>query len=73
MKRDWCSFAPVGTYGHECGRRAVFAGERPSELTISGTYYARRCEDCQKIEGGENAGITKWHRYNPRVHRNLFK
>lgn len=68
-----CSFAQPGTFGHECGRPAVVAGSRPSDLTTTGTYWAARCAECQGYRGGENTGITQWEPLDLTRHRNQFK
>lgn len=68
-----CSFAHRGTFGHECGKPAVVAGSRPSDLTTTGTYWAARCAECQCYRGGENTGITKWEPLDLTRHRNQFK
>jgi hypothetical protein len=38
-----CTYAYPGTYGHECGRTALFAALMSSKLTKSGIYFGRRC------------------------------
>ena len=67
-----CSFAHPGTYGHECGAPAVVVGVKPSDLTKAGIYYARRCDTCASIRGGENKGITRWEKFNPVQHVNQW-
>ncbi len=68
-----CSFAFPGTYGHECGRPAVVAGGRTSDMTTSGTYWAARCTECQGHKGGENTGIAAWEPLDLVRHANQFK
>lgn len=67
-----CSFAAPGTYGHECGAPATKVGAKKSNLTKSGTYYARRCDDCAKIKGGDNIGIESFVPFDPAVHVNRW-
>lgn len=68
-----CGFAYPGTYGHECGAPAVVVGVKSSDLTKSGIYYARRCDKCAAIKGGENKGITRWEPFNPSHHVNVWR
>lgn len=68
-----CGFAYPGTYGHECGAKAILAGSRKSDLTKSGIYWAKRCASCAAEKGGENAGITNFVPFNPDIHVNEFK
>jgi hypothetical protein len=68
-----CTFAPAGTYGHECGKPATHVGLFSSDVTQSGIFYGRRCEDCQQIRGGENNGVLKWERLDAARHVNQFK
>lgn len=67
-----CTFAHIGTYGHECGRPALFVGIRPSEHTTSGTYFARRCAACRELVGGENVGLKDWQPFDPSRHVNVW-
>lgn len=53
-----CSYAPPGTYGHECGRPAALMRARASTLTRSGWFYAARCDRCAYLNGPDNAGTT---------------
>lgn len=68
-----CSYAPPGTYGHECGRPGVFVGLKPSEHTRSGTYFAVRCAECRDLTGRDNWGIKEWRPFDPSVHINEFR
>jgi hypothetical protein len=68
-----CNFAWPGTYGHECGATAVFAAASKSDRTTTGIYFARRCESCAKIKGGENAGILRLEPFNAEKHANTWK
>lgn len=69
-----CSFAFPGTYGQECGAPAVKVGVRVSDMTCNGVFYARRCEECTKHKGGENAGIIgAWLDFQPELHVNQWK
>jgi hypothetical protein len=68
-----CGFAHAGTYGHECGAPATHVGVRKSDITKSGIYYARRCQSCMTIKGGENSGVIRFEAFNPETHRNEFK
>ena len=47
MNRQCCSYAPPGTYGHECGKPAVYAMPTQSH-TPSQPFYALRCEGHKK-------------------------
>jgi hypothetical protein len=67
-----CTFAPPGTYGHECGKPATLTMSRPSLNTKSGTFYAFRCEECAKIVGGENARLSPPEAIQP-THTNNWK
>jgi hypothetical protein len=68
-----CNFAWPGTYGHECGKPAVFAGLKRSDMTRDGIYWSRRCAECKDITGGENAGIERFEPLDPQRHRNRWK
>ncbi len=68
-----CGFAWPGTYGHECGKPAVVAAPKPSALTLSGVFWAARCETCRQIKGGENAGLSQWETLDLTRHRNVWK
>lgn len=65
-----CGFAMSGTYGHECGAPATQVAVKRSELTHSGTYFARRCDSCAKICGGENANTLRFEPFEPARHVN---
>ena len=54
-----CGFAYPGTYGHECGAPATQVFVFKSERTRDGLYFGPRCEECAKIQGGENAGVIR--------------
>ena len=54
-----CGFAYPGTYGHECGKTATQVFVFRSDTTHNGLYFGPRCEECAKIEGGENAGVIR--------------
>ena len=41
-----CNFAFPGTYGHECGKRAMLAASKPCADTKSGVFWVRRCPEC---------------------------
>lgn len=68
-----CTFAFAGTYGHECGAPATLAAPRSSGITKSGVYWSRRCPECSKVKGGENAGLGAFEVFNPERHRNEFR
>ena len=53
-----CGFAFPGTYGHECGKPAEWAGQHKSEHTANGVYWAARCTECTRHRGGDNDGIA---------------
>jgi hypothetical protein len=69
---DVCTFAPAGTYGHECGRVATVTAVKRSSATKDGIYYAARCERCAAIKGGENALTMRFEARNPAVHVNRW-
>ena len=68
-----CSFAFPGTYGHECGSPAVLVATSKSTATRNGLYFARRCEKCAQIKGGENTDLSAFVPYQPELHRNQWK
>ena len=68
-----CSFAPAGTYGHECGKTATLTAILKSDTTKSGLFYASRCAECAKIRGGENAGVLRMEPLDQAKHVNEFK
>ena len=70
MKPAQCTFAFPGTYGHECGAPATLVGVRNSRLTKSGIYYARRCDKCATVKGGENVGINGFQPFDLEKHVN---
>lgn len=56
-----CSFAYPGTYGHECGGRAVCVAVKASESTKSGLFYSGRCAECREAKAGDdNLGILRF-------------
>ena len=57
-----CSFAYPGTYGHECGRPSTWVGRKPSEHTVSGVFFAHRCDECKDARGQDNIGVSQWQR-----------
>lgn len=68
-----CTFAWPGTYGHECGKPATLTAAAPSEYTVDGIFWARRCASCAAIKGGENAGLSSFVPFDPKVHINNFR
>lgn len=72
QREETCNFAHPGTFGHECGKPAVWTAKKDSKLTTTGIYHVRRCPECQSIKGGENAGLTAWERFDPVRHANTF-
>ena len=68
-----CNFAFPGTYGHECGKRATLAASKPCADTKSGVFWARRCPECAKVEGGENRPYREFVQFDPVKHRNEWK
>lgn len=68
-----CSFAFAGTYGHECGKPATVVAVRKTDMTKSGIFYARRCDDCAKISGGENNGTLRFEAFDADKHQNHWK
>lgn len=73
MSRKTCGYAPSGTWGHECGKPALFAGSRTSDKTVSGIYWASRCRDCIDLTGRDNQGIRYWEPIDHEKHRNEWK
>jgi len=73
MKNDRCCFAAAGTYGHECGAPATLAASKPCPDTVSGVFWTRRCPECAKIKGGENAPYKTFVPFDPAVHVNRWK
>ena len=53
-----CTNAEPGTYGHECGRPAVWIGE-----TASG-FQACYCDDCRE-RGHEARDVVGWRNLKP--------
>lgn len=68
-----CAYAYPGTFGHECGRPALFAGAKPSESTKSGTFWSYRCAECKDLTGEDNRGITRWEQLDPAKHVNEWR
>lgn len=68
-----CGFAQPGTYGHECGAPAKWVGLKKVDSTKNGIFYARRCNECKGIRGGENTGISKWEVFDEVKHANQWK
>lgn len=68
-----CTYAYPGTYGHECGRPAVFAGVKASEYTANGLYFAHRCAECRDATGRDNCGIRTWEPLDQTKHRNVWR
>jgi hypothetical protein len=73
MRRERCSFAFPGTYGHECGKPAVCVAVKKSDITKSGFYFARRCPECAKEKGGENSNAIRFEQLDQAKHVNAFK
>jgi len=61
-----CTYAPPGTYGHECGKPATVVAVKTSD-TESGIYYAGRCKDHAHAPGHDNAGIIRLEPINGQV------
>lgn len=68
-----CGYAQPGTFGHECGRPAVFVGIKPSIFAATGTFYAYRCAECREFTGEDNWGITSWESADPARHVNVWR
>lgn len=68
-----CCYAPLGSFGHECGNAAEFVRSRPSLLTRSGWFYATRCRVCAYLPGGENLGTSRPEPIDHDEHRNDWK
>ena len=68
-----CGYAWPGTYGHECGATGTVAGAQKSELTVSGIFYAIRCDECRRHTGRDNWGITTWEPFDPAKHVNHWR
>ena len=62
--RGVCQNAEPGTYGHECGKPAVWAGEKPSKDTEAGVWLGCYCDDC-KQHGYEARTVQRWIRVVP--------
>lgn len=73
MANDRCDYAVAGTYGHECGKPALFVRAKSSNLTRSGTYWARRCADCVTATGRENWGLAPAVPFDTVAHINEWK
>ena len=67
-----CSFAPDGTCGHCCNALATQVGLQETTATKNGIYYARRCDKCAAIQGGENKGISVFVPIDFSKHINLW-
>lgn len=65
-----CGYAQAGTFGHQCGRPAVFAGAKASESTKTGVFWAARCAECKELTGGDNRGVTHWEPFDAARHVN---
>lgn len=66
----YCNYSQPGTYGHECGRPAVYALPLHSERNSSGVYYARRCNTCRdKLEHADRL-LSDPVPFNPSLHTN---
>lgn len=52
-----CHYAYPNSYGHECEAPASFVRPLRSDLTVSGVYFAHRCEKHKALKdgNGENA------------------
>lgn len=73
MAGSRCSFAAEGTYGHECGKPATLAGAKPSTHTVSGVFWALRCDLCIQYHGRDNRGIESWEPLDESKHVNEWK
>ena len=71
-KHDYCTFSHPGTFNHECGKPATQVGVKYSKETHNGIFYAKRCEHCATIKGGENNGMLYFEPYNPATHLNKW-
>lgn len=70
--RDYCNFAPDGSYGHECGKPPVWARAVPSELRPGKIFWALRCQGCLERNGMENKGLGPAVHYDPLKHSNAW-
>lgn len=53
-----CHNAEPGTYGHECGKPAVWIGTKQSG------FRAGYCDKCKR-QGHEARGVTRWETLTP--------
>jgi hypothetical protein len=67
-----CTYAPSGTYGHECGAVATLTAIKNSTKTSTGLYYAARCVRCAGLQLGENSGVRFFEPRNPEKHVNQW-
>jgi hypothetical protein len=54
-----CHNAEPGTYGHECGKPAVWVGENRD------MFRCGYCQDCKQF-GHEARDVVHWHPYSQR-------
>lgn len=53
-----CGYAAPGTYGHECGRPAVIAAVKASDLMPGlDEFVSGRCGECRNAKGRDNWGV----------------
>lgn len=56
-----CHNANRGTYGHECGKPAVWNADKPSSLYCGTPFTSSFCDRC-KLTGDEAREFSNWRR-----------
>lgn len=56
-----CHNANYGTYGHECGKPAVWHADKPSTLLCEIPFTSSFCDSCKR-EGDEAPQFSNWRR-----------
>jgi hypothetical protein len=69
MRTDICHNAEPGTFGHECGKRATWEGDKPSTLSPGKTYTTTFCDAC-KANGHEARTVHTWRRIGVQAREN---
>ena len=70
---DKCGFAYPGTWGHECGRPALFVALMKSELTKSGIFYAKRCAEHKDMREPYDSAILSVEDFDATKHINQWR
>jgi hypothetical protein len=57
-----CGNSEPGSFGHECGKPAVWIGTKPSQSVVGSNFHGAFCAKCKR-EGWDAKGVKTWEPY----------